>query len=148
MNHFDPKRSSRLARITKIAQAVARVSENEVFLRTKEVASQEARLDTIVNYQNEYASSARSRELNIKNVGLIKISRQFGWWLTDLAAEQALQLDQAKYILEAARSAAFEKRQFADALEKVSTRAAQADLRHWSKIAQDELDDIAARMQP
>lgn len=145
MNRHSPKRSRRLARIAAVGDVLAKVAEKDALLRRLEVETQEQRLNTISSYRDEYATHLLARETEVASLDIVKVSRQFSWWLADLASDQLVQLDQARFLFDAAKQAAVERRTFADGLGKVAQRASDADFRQRVREDQDALDDVASQ---
>ena len=138
------KRSLRLSRLAVVGDVLAKASEADAAIRRREVDDQNERLCTVTAYRDEYAGSLKRAEVEAVTLDLVRARRQFSWWLSDLAVEQSGQLEQAKFLCDAAESVARERRTFAKALESISDKAAEAAKKQSFRDEQKLLDEVAA----
>ena len=78
------RRASRLQRVARIGDAVAKASEAIVAQRRSELAVQEERLQVVETYCQDYAESTRRQEASGQNVVTWRNYRDFSAWLSQM----------------------------------------------------------------
>jgi len=136
------QRADRLARITRIGETLAAVAEGAAADRRRTLATEQDRLETVRNYLGDYGAIVQKREASTQAAGSLRLYRDFSGWLTDLSQKQEKEVAQAEFLLDAALDEVREKKLFADALDRVSEKAARAARREGEAEEQRTLDDM------
>mgnify|MGYP006268099095 FL=1 len=140
-------RASRLQRIAKVGDALAKAAERAASERRENLLMQKDRLETVERYCADYGGMIRGRELSSQSVSSLRMYREFSGWLTQLSQNQQNEVAQAEFLLESALEEVREKRSFAKAVELAADKSGQMAASEVRVREQKTLDGLV-RPQP
>ncbi|MBM4239361.1 MAG: hypothetical protein FJ154_07480 [Gammaproteobacteria bacterium] len=135
-------RASRLQRIARVTDALAKSAEMVATERRQALASEQERLETVERYCGDYGDMIVEGEKAGRTVGSLRLYRDFSGWLSTLSVDQKNKVAQAEFLFEAALEEAQGSRKFADAIDHAADKSRQVAVRETALRDQQILDGL------